>query len=167
MHARGERAGGLMEGFGAADGACRQAAEVGVIERQHLVGHVHGGDIGTGLGPLGNELAQVPVARPVAARGVVMEHVVGRLRQQCHRAMVAAHESTCAVGQVAQFVRVDGDRVGLGQCRSGRMHARAREMREAPRDLVAGAQSAILVAEQGGEVAAPGGIHVHREAQPA
>ena len=47
------------------------------------------------------------------------------------------------------------------------MHARAREMREASGNFVPRAQAAILVSEQGGQVTAPGGVHMHREAQPA
>ena len=79
--------------------------------------------------------------------------------------MVAAQEGARAVGQVAELVRVDGDGVAQGQRLDRRMHVRARKAREAFGHGLARAQAAIACAEQGREVAAPRGIHLHREPQ--
>ena len=138
-----------------------------MVERQHLVGDIDRGDVRARLGPFRDELAEVAVARAVAARRMVVEDVVRGFREQCHRAMVAAQEGARAVGQVTELVRIDGDRVARGQCLDRRMHVRAREAGEAFGHGLARAQAAIGFAEQGREVAAPGGIDMHREPQAA
>ena len=80
--------------------------------------------------------------------------------------MVAADERTGTIGQVTQLVRIDRHRVGVAECGDRRVHRGRREVMEPAGHLVARAQAAVFVAEQGGEIAAPGGIDMHRKAQP-
>src|SRR3546814_12295238 len=82
------------------------------------------------------------------------------------RAVVAADEGAGAVGQVAELVRVDRDRVGTAERGERGVHLRQREAGETLADFLDRAQAAVLVAKQGGEVAAPGAVDVNAEDEP-
>src|SRR5690606_9688010 len=157
----------VHERFGGEDTLRRQAAEVVVVERQDPVGDVDRGGVRAGLGSFGNVAAELTVALEVAGAGRAVEHVVRVFGQQPDRALVPAQEGTRAIGQVAELVRVDGDRVHARDGGDGGVHAGGRERAEAGGDLFARAQAAVGVAEQAGQVAAPRGIEVQRQAQAA
>src|SRR3546814_9267822 len=107
-----------------------------------------------GLGTLRHELARPAVARVVIVGAGVVEDVVGGLGQQRDRAVVAADEGAGAVGQGAELVRVDRDLVGTAERGERGVHLRQREAGETLADFLDRAQAAVLVAKQGGEVAA-------------
>src|SRR3546814_13471400 len=79
--------------------------------------------------------------------------------------MIAADEGAGAVGQVTELVRIDGDRIGLGQRGKGFVDFAAGELGKAIGHLVTRQQAAVGRAEQGGEIAAPGRIHMHPMAE--
>src|SRR3546814_19544102 len=82
------------------------------------------------------------------------------------RAVVAADEGAGAVGQVAELVRVDRDRVGTAERGPRCVHLRQREAGETLVDVPARAKAAVLVAKQSGEVAATGAVAVPAEDEP-
>src|SRR3546814_2741817 len=93
-----------------------------------------------GLGTLRHERAQPAVARVVIGGAGVVEDVVGGLGQQRDRAVVAADEGAGAVGQVAELVRVDRDRVGTAERGERGVHLRQREAGETLADFLDRAQ---------------------------
>ena len=165
-HLLGETPGACLEGLGRQHRLPRQQAEVGVVQRQHLVGDVHRRGRRPGFGAFRDELAQLPVAGQVAVP-TLAEYVVGLLGQQRHAPMVTADEGTGAVGQVAQLVRIDGDRIGACQRREGGVHFRLRELPVLGAHLFQAAQATVGASEHRAQVTPPGGIHVDPEAQAA
>ena len=164
-HVAGELGGALVEGFGGEDRLPGQQAEVAVVQWQHAMGHEHRRGIRAGLGALRDELAEAAVALEVGFRRAAMEDVVGLFREQGGDAMIAAEKCAGAERQVAELVRIDGDRVGFAERGDRCMHLVGGKRLVVGGNLVAAAQAAILVAEHGRQVAAPGRIHVHRMAE--
>src|SRR5690606_4775718 len=109
--------------------------------------------------------AEVAVVREVVGRRLAVEDVVRAFGQQANRAVVAADEGAGPIGQVTELVRIHGDGVATTERSKGGVHRGRGKRLEAGGHVLAAAQAAVRVAEQCGEVAAPGRVDVDGEAE--
>jgi hypothetical protein len=68
-----------------------------------------------GLRTLWDVPAKLTIARQIVIGRSLREDIVRIESEQRHRTVIAADERACAIRQVAELVRIDGDRVGLRQ----------------------------------------------------